>query len=114
MNKLEPKPLEQSPMKKVNHTPQKVDVTGDVPPIKDDINLFDVIRLGFRKAIENKVFQQYQISTGKVIAVSGGLTAGIGSFASINWGGLATGNVFEWLKLISALVGFAVALFWKK
>ena len=113
MNPLEPKPLEQSPIKKVNHIPQKVEAA-KMQPINADINLLDVIRLGFRSAIKNKVSEQYQISTGKVIAVSGGLTVGIGSFANINWALLFAGNVVEILKLVTAIVSFSVALFWRK
>lgn len=105
--------LKQSPLPKIIYVPAKVE-TGEVPSINADINLWDVIRLGFRKAIENKAFGQYQISTGKVIAVTGCGAIGIGSFASINWGGLITGNVFEWIKLAVAIAGALVALFWKK
>src|SRR3990167_1274422 len=113
MERMTPDGLKQTPTKKVNHIPQKVEAA-KMQPINADINLLDVIMLGFRSAVKNKVFEQYQISTGKVIAVSGGLTVGIGSFANINWALLLTGSVVEIFKLIVAVVSFLVALLCKK
>jgi len=113
MNRLEPEGLKQSPMKKVNHTPKKVEATGDVPQINDSVNWLDAIRLFVGKKIQNAAFGQYEASIGKSVVMGSSAIGGV-SLMSINWALLLTGNVFEIIKAVVAVVSFVLAWFWKK
>lgn len=109
---MKPDGLKPFPEKPIEHVVERVEV--DKPaPINDSVNWWDSVRLWLGKTIENKAFNQFQISRGQAVAATGG-AGGIGFLLSINWVALAAGSPVEIVKLVVALIGFALTVFWKK